>query len=71
MPSFNSINDFCVWGPHDPNSAIGPNEETVVAYCTNSTNGARPIPAGTFSSVHWVQTPDYVQVRRRTDDFAS
>ena len=38
-----------------------------VAYCTNSTNGARPIPAGTFTSVHWVQTPDFVQLTAMGD----
>ncbi|CCA67406.1 hypothetical protein PIIN_01237 [Serendipita indica DSM 11827] len=57
----NGIDDFCLWGP--PNTAVvGDSEREMVAYCTKPTHGARPIPAGTFSGVHWVKTPDYVQI---------
>jgi hypothetical protein len=41
---------------------IGDTEHEVVAYCTNSDRGARTIPDGVLEGVHFVKTPEYVQV---------
>ncbi|KAI3482266.1 hypothetical protein L1887_55099 [Cichorium endivia] len=38
----NNANDFCLWGPMNPNSQIGANEESVVSYCLKSGYGTRP-----------------------------
>lgn len=58
----NSIQDFCVWGPQGPNSAIGAIEQIVVAYCSLPGRGTRLFPNGTLNSVHFVETPDYIQI---------
>jgi len=42
--------------------AIGNTEQEEVAYCTKSGRGTRLIPEGTLKGVHFVKTPDYVQV---------
>lgn len=60
--SLNSIDDFCLFGPPEPNSIIGNVEPIVVAYCTQARNNARLIPEGTFTSVHFVKTPLYWQI---------
>jgi len=41
---------------------IGTTEEYEVASCTKSGHGTRVIPDGTFDGVHFVETPDYVQI---------
>ena len=41
---------------------IGDTEREEVAWCTKSGRGARVIPDGTLQGVHFVRTPDYVQV---------
>jgi hypothetical protein len=57
----NSADDFCVWAP--PNlGSIGDTEQEEVAWCTKSGRGTRTIPDGTLQGVHFVTTPDYVQV---------
>lgn len=58
----NSVQDFCLWGPPEPNSAIGVVEEIVVAWCTTPGRGTRLFPAGTLISAHFIETPDYIQV---------
>ncbi|KIM30114.1 hypothetical protein M408DRAFT_328507 [Serendipita vermifera MAFF 305830] len=58
----NSAEDFCLWGPPDPNSSVGTVEEIVVAYCTTPGRGTRLFPAGTLISAHFLETPDYIQV---------
>lgn len=40
----------------------GDAEQNVVAWCTKSGRGTRVIPNGALSGVHFVRTPDYVQV---------
>jgi len=57
----NSAEDFCLWAPPQPGD-IGNTEQEEVAYCTKSGRGTRLIPAGTLKGVHFVKTPDYVQV---------
>jgi hypothetical protein len=57
----NSINDFCLWGPPTP-SPVGDSEAEGVAYCTKKGRGTRNIPDGTLKGVHFVTTPDYVQI---------
>jgi hypothetical protein len=37
-------------------------ERETIAFCTKSGRGARVIPDGALSGVHFVRTPDYVQV---------
>lgn len=58
----NSIDDFCLWGPSDPNSLIGNTEGENVAWCTKPGYGTRVIPQGSITGVQFMKTPDYVQV---------
>jgi len=58
----NSIDDFCLWGPQQPNQQIGVIEGEAVAWCTKNTHGARVIPKGALTGVQFMKTPDYVQV---------
>ncbi|KAL8280621.1 hypothetical protein RQP46_006944 [Phenoliferia psychrophenolica] len=58
----NNLNDFCLWGPPIPGKTIGDTERYEVAWCTQAGHGTRVIPAGTISSAHWVETPNYIQV---------
>lgn len=57
----NSLNDFCLWGPPYP-GAVGGTERVAVAWCTKSGRGTRVIPEGTLKGVHFVKTPEYVQI---------
>ncbi|PFH48480.1 carbohydrate-binding module family 13 protein [Amanita thiersii Skay4041] len=57
----NSAEDFCLWAPPTPGN-IGDTERYEVAWCTKSGRGTRVIPDGTLKGVHFVKTPDYVQV---------
>ncbi|GMK54281.1 hypothetical protein CspeluHIS016_0108670 [Cutaneotrichosporon spelunceum] len=58
----NAIDDFCLFAPMNPNSDIGPNEASVVAWCTKPRNNARLIPDGTIRAAQFLRTPSYVQV---------
>ncbi|KAF8517531.1 hypothetical protein BU17DRAFT_76372 [Hysterangium stoloniferum] len=58
----NSIDDFCVWGGSAPDSLIGNIEAGTIAWCTKPGHGARTIPPGALTAVHFVKTPDYVQI---------
>ena len=49
---------------------IGDSESYEVAYCTKAGHGARLMPRGTLSGVHFVRTKDYVQITG-TGDFTS
>ncbi|KOS14650.1 hypothetical protein Malapachy_08004 [Malassezia pachydermatis] len=67
----NSATDFCLWAPPGPLSqGVGEAERYVVSYCTKAGRGTRLIPPGTLKSVHFVQTPHYVQVSG-TGEFSS
>ncbi|KAF8149025.1 macrophage activating glycoprotein [Crassisporium funariophilum] len=57
----NSASDFCLWAPPYMGT-VGDTERMAVAYCTKSSRGARTIPNGTLKGVHFVKTPEYVQV---------
>lgn len=57
----NSAEDFCLWAPPSVDT-IGNSERVEVAWCTKSGRGTRLIPNGTLQGVHFVKTPDYVQV---------
>ncbi|CAE6345914.1 unnamed protein product [Rhizoctonia solani] len=61
----NSIDDFCLWGPPEPNSLIGNTEGEAVAWCTKPGRGTRVIPAGALTGVQFMKTPSYVQVTGR------
>lgn len=58
----NTIEDFCLWGPPDPNSMVGNTEGEAVAYCTKPGRGTRLIPRGALTGVQFMKTPDYIQV---------
>jgi hypothetical protein len=58
----NSLDDFCLWAPMDPNSIIANTEGEEVAWCTKPGRGTRLIPAGALQGVQFIKTPDYVQV---------
>ncbi|CAE7147072.1 unnamed protein product [Rhizoctonia solani] len=58
----NSIDDFCLWGPPEPNSSIGNTEGEAVAWCTKPGRGTRVIPAGSITGVQFMKTKSYVQV---------
>ncbi|TFK34557.1 macrofage activating glyco protein [Crucibulum laeve] len=62
----NSADDFCLWAPPALGS-IGDTEREEVAWCTKSGRGTRTIPNGALKGVHFVKTPDYVQVTGRGD----
>jgi len=62
LVSVNAIDDFCIFAPPEPNSVIGNTEGEEVAWCIQQRNNARVIPDGTFSAIHFVKTPLYVQV---------
>ncbi|KAF8499928.1 hypothetical protein JB92DRAFT_2980797 [Gautieria morchelliformis] len=61
----NSLDDFCIWGPPKPNSAIADTEGELVAWCTKPGRGTRIIPSGALTGVQFMQTPDYLQVTGR------
>ncbi|KAG5643085.1 hypothetical protein DXG03_001580 [Asterophora parasitica] len=58
----NSADDFCLFGPPNPGSTIGDTEHEAVSWCTKSGRGTRTIPNGALKGVHFVKTPNYVQV---------
>ncbi|RDB26301.1 Endo-1,4-beta-xylanase A [Hypsizygus marmoreus] len=58
----NSAEDFCLWGPPQPDSTVGDTEHENVAWCTKSGRGTRVIPNGALKGVHFVRTHEYVQV---------
>ncbi|KAG6829045.1 hypothetical protein H0H92_005876 [Tricholoma furcatifolium] len=58
----NSADDFCLWGPPLPNSTIGNTEGIQVSWCTKTGHGTRMIPNSTLMGVHFLKTPNYVQV---------
>ncbi|KAJ1304257.1 hypothetical protein OPQ81_005418 [Rhizoctonia solani] len=63
----NSIDDFCLWGPPEPNSLIGDTEGEAVAWCTKPGRGTRLIPAGALTGVQFMRTRSYIQVSGRID----
>ncbi|CAE6391635.1 unnamed protein product [Rhizoctonia solani] len=60
--TINSLDDFCLWGPPEPNSLIGNTEGEAVAWCTKPGRGTRLIPAGALTGVQFMKTRSYVQV---------
>jgi len=50
------------FAPPNANSNIGDTEREEVSWCTKSGRGTRVIPNGTLKGVHFVKTPDYVQI---------
>lgn len=58
----NSLEDFCLWGPPEPNSVVGNTEGESVAWCTKPGRGTRLIPQGALQGVQFMRTPDYIQV---------
>jgi len=62
----NSVDDFCLWGPPTV-QPVGNGEREMVAYCSKSGHGTRLMPQGTLQGVHFVKTPQYVQVTGQGD----
>ncbi|CAD6938728.1 unnamed protein product [Tilletia controversa] len=62
LASVNSVDDWCTFGPAGTDQPIGDVEGETVAWCTKARNGARVIPDGTLTAVHFVKTPLYVQI---------
>ena len=58
----NSIDDWCVWGPPEPNSEVGSTEGEAVAWCTKPGRGTRIIPAGAITGVQFLRSPSYLEV---------
>ncbi len=57
----NDVDDFCLWAPPYVGT-IGDTERVGVAWCTKSGRGTRTIPNGSLKGIHFVKTPDYVQI---------
>ncbi|KAF7329151.1 hypothetical protein MKEN_00175700 [Mycena kentingensis (nom. inval.)] len=60
--TLDSIDDWCIYAPPDPNSVIGDTETEEVAWCMKPRNNARVIPDGTITGVSFLKTPFYVQI---------
>jgi len=58
----NSIDDFCLWGPTEPNSTIADTEAATVAWCSKTGHGTRIIPDGTLTGVQFLRAPSYILV---------
>lgn len=58
----NSIEDFCLWAPPEPDSIVGNTEGEMVAWCTQPGRGTRLIPEGALRGVQFTKAPSYVQV---------
>ncbi|KAI0317523.1 hypothetical protein OF83DRAFT_1188624 [Amylostereum chailletii] len=63
----NALNDFCLWGPPEPNSVIGDSEGEAVAWCTSKGHGTRLMPAGTLKGAQLLKTPDYIMITGLVD----
>jgi len=63
----NSAQDFCLFAPAF-HGTVGDEERRAVSYCTKSGRGTRTMPDGTLTGVHFVKTPEYVQITG-TGDF--
>ncbi|KAL8283818.1 hypothetical protein RQP46_005250 [Phenoliferia psychrophenolica] len=57
-----SLDDFCLFAPPNPNTAIGDSERYEVSWCTKAGHGARLIPEGAITGAHVVTTPHYIQI---------
>ncbi|KAH6899344.1 manno protein [Coprinopsis sp. MPI-PUGE-AT-0042] len=58
----NSIDDFCLWAPSEPESVVANTEGEMVAWCTKPGHGSRLIPEGALQGVQFIQTPDYISL---------
>ncbi|KIJ42350.1 hypothetical protein M422DRAFT_171118, partial [Sphaerobolus stellatus SS14] len=58
----NSIDDFCIWAPAEPNSTVADVEGHMVAWCTKAGRGTRQIPANTFTGLQFIKTPSYIAI---------
>ncbi|KAG5978743.1 hypothetical protein E4U54_007027 [Claviceps lovelessii] len=59
---FNSLDDFCLWAPSEPNSVVADTEGEMVAWCSKPGHGTRLIPEGALTGVQFIRTPDYISV---------
>lgn len=59
---FNTLDDFCLWAPAEPNSVVGNIEGEMIAWCTKPGHGTRLIPGGALTGLQYMKTPDYIQI---------
>ncbi|KAK0525724.1 hypothetical protein OC834_005063 [Tilletia horrida] len=60
---FNSLHDFCLFGPiKHHGAAVGEEEKNMVAYCLKSGYGTRLIPDGTIKQAHFIRAKSFMQV---------
>jgi len=59
---FNSIDDFCLWGPPEHDSIVGDTEGEMVAWCSKPGYGTRLIPEGTLKGLQYIKTPAYISI---------
>jgi len=59
---FNSLDNFCLWGPPERDSMVADTEGEMVAWCSKPGYGTRLIPEGTVTGLQWIKTKDYVQL---------
>jgi hypothetical protein len=58
----NSISDFCVFAPPQPNSTISDTEGIEVTWCSQPGHGTRLIPNGTFTGIQVLNNANYMQI---------
>jgi hypothetical protein len=58
----NGLNDFCLWGPPEPNSTIADTEGEEVAWCVKTGYGARQMETGVITSAQLLQTSEYIMI---------
>jgi hypothetical protein len=63
----NSISDFCLFGPPEPNSTISDTEGIEVAMCSQPGHGTRLIPNGTFTGIQVLNNANYMQIVAHTN----
>jgi len=59
---FNSLDNFCLWGPPERDSMVADTEGEMVAWCTKPGYGTRLIPEGTLTGLQFTKTPAYIQI---------
>ncbi|TCD67334.1 hypothetical protein EIP91_000255 [Steccherinum ochraceum] len=64
---FNGLDDFCLWGPPNPNTTIGDSEGEVVAHCSKKGHGTRILNNGLFKSAQILKTDQYWMITGTID----
>ncbi|TCD64355.1 hypothetical protein EIP91_004224 [Steccherinum ochraceum] len=64
---FNGLDDFCLWGPAEANSAIADTEGEVVAHCSKKGHGTRIMNNGLFKAAQILKTDQYWMITGTID----